>query len=303
MKAYPARLALPAIVLLTASSAFAQTTLTQMAEFAIREANQGVGVDEDHFYAVDDRTIAKYTKAGHARGQVGGPGDRPDHPPRQRHGDRRQDLRLALELPLLPHDQLDRGLGREDDEAHRQPQHRHPAGLADLAGQARRPLVGHVRQLRPHRPQLPDGTNSTLPYGGKIQHHPGEVRRELAGAAGLDLPGGAAGQVRRHEQLGRLLGARRPPVPDRPRPGRGLQDPLPHRRLDPRGRGDHPRQHPRPGHRLGSIVERGRAVRDHPRHRPPRSPRARPTGWWCSSPTSASGASGTTTTTIASSPD
>lgn len=64
MKAYPARLVLPAIVLLTAGSASAQTTLTQVAEFAIREANQGIGVDKDHFYAVDDRAIAKYTKDG-----------------------------------------------------------------------------------------------------------------------------------------------------------------------------------------------------------------------------------------------
>jgi hypothetical protein len=60
----PARFVLPAIVLLSAGPASAQTVLTQVAEFAIREANQGVGVDKDHFYAVDDRAIAKYTKAG-----------------------------------------------------------------------------------------------------------------------------------------------------------------------------------------------------------------------------------------------
>ena len=60
----PARFVLPAIVLLSTGPASAQTVLTQVAEFAIREANQGVGVDKDHFYAVDDRAIAKYTKAG-----------------------------------------------------------------------------------------------------------------------------------------------------------------------------------------------------------------------------------------------
>jgi hypothetical protein len=60
----PARFVLPAIVLLSTGPASAQTALTQVAEFAIREANQGVGVDKDHFYAVDDRAIAKYTKAG-----------------------------------------------------------------------------------------------------------------------------------------------------------------------------------------------------------------------------------------------
>jgi hypothetical protein len=57
----PARFVLPAIVLLSAGPASAQTVLAQVAEFAIREANQGVGVDKDHFYAVDDRAIAKYT--------------------------------------------------------------------------------------------------------------------------------------------------------------------------------------------------------------------------------------------------
>ena len=42
----------------------AQTTVTQVAEFSIPEANQGVGVDKDYFYAVDNSTIAKYTKGG-----------------------------------------------------------------------------------------------------------------------------------------------------------------------------------------------------------------------------------------------
>jgi hypothetical protein len=42
----------------------AETEFTQIAEFDIPEANQGVGVDKHHFYAVDNRTIAKYTKDG-----------------------------------------------------------------------------------------------------------------------------------------------------------------------------------------------------------------------------------------------
>ena len=37
-------------------------TLEQIAEFAIPEANQGIGVDEKHFYAIDNRAIAKYDK-------------------------------------------------------------------------------------------------------------------------------------------------------------------------------------------------------------------------------------------------
>lgn len=71
--------ALPLVSLLISSTAFAQTpvTLTQIGELNIPEANQGVGVDAEHFYAVDDRTIAKYTKAGNLvakwEGPAGGP--------------------------------------------------------------------------------------------------------------------------------------------------------------------------------------------------------------------------------------
>lgn len=42
----------------------AQTTFTQVAEFSIDDANQGVGVDEDYFYPVDNTVIAKYKKDG-----------------------------------------------------------------------------------------------------------------------------------------------------------------------------------------------------------------------------------------------
>lgn len=41
----------------------AGVVFTQIAEFDVPEADQGVAVDKDHFYAVDDRTIAKYAKA------------------------------------------------------------------------------------------------------------------------------------------------------------------------------------------------------------------------------------------------
>ena len=36
--------------------------LQQLREFAVREANQGVGVDERYFYAVDNQAIGKYDK-------------------------------------------------------------------------------------------------------------------------------------------------------------------------------------------------------------------------------------------------
>jgi hypothetical protein len=45
-----------------ALTAFAKPTLEQIAEFNIAEANQGIGVDDRHFYAIDNYTIAKYDK-------------------------------------------------------------------------------------------------------------------------------------------------------------------------------------------------------------------------------------------------
>ncbi|MES9831968.1 MAG: hypothetical protein ABW139_06955 [Candidatus Thiodiazotropha sp. DIVDIV] len=53
-----------ALFCLVSTVSVAETTIWQIAEFDIPEANQGIGVDEDHFYAVDNHTIAKYTKDG-----------------------------------------------------------------------------------------------------------------------------------------------------------------------------------------------------------------------------------------------
>ena len=44
----------------------AAAAFEQLAELGVPEANQGVGVDERHFYAVDNRSIAKYDKATRA---------------------------------------------------------------------------------------------------------------------------------------------------------------------------------------------------------------------------------------------
>ncbi|HEY0464182.1 MAG TPA: hypothetical protein VGC79_08240 [Polyangiaceae bacterium] len=49
---------------LAAPSAEAQTTFTQRSVFNIPEANQGVAVDKFFFYAINNQTIAKYTKSG-----------------------------------------------------------------------------------------------------------------------------------------------------------------------------------------------------------------------------------------------
>jgi hypothetical protein len=46
-----------------AASVDAATAFEQLAEHRVPEANQGVGVDERHFYAVDNRAIGKYDKA------------------------------------------------------------------------------------------------------------------------------------------------------------------------------------------------------------------------------------------------
>ncbi len=51
-----------AFALVGAGAAGAAPVLEQIGEFAVKEANQGVGVDVDHFYAVDNQTIAKYDK-------------------------------------------------------------------------------------------------------------------------------------------------------------------------------------------------------------------------------------------------
>lgn len=45
------------------TSLHANSVLVQIGEFAVAEANQGVGVDARHFYAVDNRAIGKYDKA------------------------------------------------------------------------------------------------------------------------------------------------------------------------------------------------------------------------------------------------
>lgn len=45
-----------------ASKSGAESVLQQIGEFAVPEANQGVGVDAQHFYAVDNQAIGKYDK-------------------------------------------------------------------------------------------------------------------------------------------------------------------------------------------------------------------------------------------------
>jgi hypothetical protein len=57
-----AKLALALLLIAGASTVAAKPTLQQIGEFAIAEANQGIGVDEKHFYAIDNRAIAKYDK-------------------------------------------------------------------------------------------------------------------------------------------------------------------------------------------------------------------------------------------------
>jgi hypothetical protein len=61
-----------------AVSGLAASTLRQIGEFAVPEANQGVGVDDRYFYAIDNQTIAKYDKkTGQPAGKWRGPKDGP----------------------------------------------------------------------------------------------------------------------------------------------------------------------------------------------------------------------------------
>jgi hypothetical protein len=50
------------LFLINAATVMAASGLKQIGEFVVPEANQGVGVDDRYFYAVDNQTIAKYEK-------------------------------------------------------------------------------------------------------------------------------------------------------------------------------------------------------------------------------------------------
>lgn len=55
-----------ALLLLVSTVAMAEVEFFQVAEFDVPEANQGIGVDRNYFYAVDNQQIAKYDKeTGH----------------------------------------------------------------------------------------------------------------------------------------------------------------------------------------------------------------------------------------------
>lgn len=57
-----AAVAMSAGIALGSLAATAAPALEQIGEFAVKEANQGVGVDANHFYAVDNYVIGKYDK-------------------------------------------------------------------------------------------------------------------------------------------------------------------------------------------------------------------------------------------------
>jgi len=54
------------------SHGFSETEPEANREFVVPEANQGVGVDDKYFYAVDNRTIAKYIRNRKAGQEVAG---------------------------------------------------------------------------------------------------------------------------------------------------------------------------------------------------------------------------------------
>jgi hypothetical protein len=66
------------LLLVVTPHALSATVMQQIGEFAIPEANQGVGVDDRYFYAVDNRAIAKYDKkTGKPAGRWQGPKEGP----------------------------------------------------------------------------------------------------------------------------------------------------------------------------------------------------------------------------------
>src|SRR5262249_34484769 len=67
-----------ALLLIFTPAVDAKSALQQIGEFIIPEANQGVGVDDKYFYAVDNQKIAKYDKkTGKLVGKWEGPKDGP----------------------------------------------------------------------------------------------------------------------------------------------------------------------------------------------------------------------------------
>jgi hypothetical protein len=60
---FAAKVSIAAAAFGLAAACDAATSFEQIAELAVPEANQGIGVDERYFYAVDNQTIAKYDKA------------------------------------------------------------------------------------------------------------------------------------------------------------------------------------------------------------------------------------------------
>ncbi|HSC13479.1 MAG TPA: cycloisomerase, partial [Gammaproteobacteria bacterium] len=62
MNSSAAWLSIAAAALGLVSACHAETAFERLAELPVPEANQGVGVDERYFYAVDNRAIGKYDK-------------------------------------------------------------------------------------------------------------------------------------------------------------------------------------------------------------------------------------------------
>ena len=120
-------------VLLLAATAAIASEFKQIAEFEIPEANQGIGVDENYFYAINNQIIAKYDKrTGKLEAKWQGSKDGPIIHLDSAGRHRRQNLLRAFELAGMADDQLHRNLGCKDDGAHRQPQLRNTLGIGDM---------------------------------------------------------------------------------------------------------------------------------------------------------------------------
>ena len=166
-----------------APASHAATTVEQIAELAVPEANQGVGVDERHFYAVDNQAIGKYDKAtGKLVEKWQGPSAGPIV-----HLDSAMLMDGKLyaahsNYPGWPMTSSVEIFDAEHDGARGHAQLRRPLGLADLGGLARRPLVDDVRQLRPEDRARADALR---PQG---EHRDGQAHADFEPVQAWTLP-------------------------------------------------------------------------------------------------------------------
>ena len=224
------------------------------------EANQGVGVDERHFYAVDNHAIAQVRQEDRqAREEVAGADKK--GPIMHLDSAMLMDGKIYAAHSNYPEWPMTSSLEIFDAETM---EHigTHSFGIqwgsltwADWHD-------GHwwMTFANYDRRSDPDKT----PYGHKANTLMVKFTEGLPPGAVVDAAQGDPRPLRGHEQLRRLVGSGRLPLPLRPRPGGDLQDAAAEGGLGAGARGHHPDEHPRARASPGTVAA-GRDLRDHPR--------------------------------------